>query len=104
MRLNTLSVTTFLIEHHSISWYKSKEKSIYCTVRALYGQYRLYGQGATGDPIVRVCARIHRKCLRQNAAKVFGKMPQMSSARIENGCESSIMMYIYFFLRGEWSK
>ena len=46
-----------------------------------------------------VCARIHRKCLRQNAANVFGKMPQMSSARIENGCESSIMMYIYFFKR-----
>ena len=46
-----------------------------------------------------VCARIHRKCLRQNATNVFGKMPQMSSARIENGCESSIMMYIYFFLK-----
>ena len=37
-----------------------------------------------------------RKCLRQNATNVFGKMPQMSSARIENGCESSIMMYIFF--------
>ena len=44
-----------------------------------------------------VCDRIHRICLRQNATNVFGKMPQMSSARIENGCESIIMMYIYFF-------
>ena len=46
-----------------------------------------------------MCARIHRKCLRQNATNAFGKMPQMSSARIENGCESSIMMYIYFFFK-----
>ena len=30
---------------------------------------------------VRVCARIHRKCFRQNTANVFGKMPQMSSAK-----------------------
>lgn len=48
---------------------------------------------------VTVCARIHRKCLRQNATNVFSKMPQMSSTRIENGCESSIMMYIFFFKR-----
>ncbi len=54
--------------------------------------------------VTQLCTRIHRKCLRQNTTNVFGKMPQMSSARIENGCESSIMMYIYFFLRGEWSK
>ena len=83
MRLNTLSVTTFLIEHHSISWYKSKEKSIYCTVRALYGQYRLYGQGATGDPIVRVL---------ELAANVFGKMPQMSSAKCRKCLRQGLKM------------
>ena len=38
-------------------------------------------------------------CVLEFTANVFGKMPQMSSARIENGCESSIMMYIYFFKR-----
>ena len=43
-------------------------------------------------------------CVLEFTANVFGKMPQMSSARIENGCESSIMMYIFFFLRGEWSR
>jgi hypothetical protein len=44
------------------------------------------------DSIVRDCT-----CVLEFTANVFGKMPQMSSARIENGCESSIMMYIYFF-------
>lgn len=40
-----------------------------------------------------VCdARIHRKCLRQNAANVFGKMPQMSSAKCHKCLQQGLKM------------
>lgn len=40
-------------------------------------------------------------CVIEFTANVFGKMPQMSSARIENGCESSIIPSLTVQMRGK---
>ena len=38
-----------------------------------------------------VCV-LHRKCFRQNAANVFGKMPQMSSAKCHKCLRQGLKM------------
>lgn len=39
-----------------------------------------------------MCARIHRKCLRQNATNVFDKMPQMPSAKCHKCLRQGLKM------------